>query len=232
MAQTGTEAGRKRAPAMSIEDRRLAIVSAALPLLVEHGGSVTTSQIAAAAGIAEGTVFRAFKDKRELFVECLRTTMRSEPQVAEIEAVDAALPLAERLIAGVGIVSGYQQRLWSMMEAIRASGIDFERADFVPKKDDGREATEAENHPEHGFHLISVALAGLFGAEKALLRVDPELAARLLLGLMFTNHMQNRHLGGASAVAELPELIDLFLHGTVRDENVRDDNTLGGRRDG
>ena len=48
---------------MSVEDRRAAIVEAALPLLIEHGANVTTSQIAAAAGIAEGTVFRAFGDK-------------------------------------------------------------------------------------------------------------------------------------------------------------------------
>ena len=39
------------------------IVDAALPLLLEHGEMVTTRQIADAAGIAEGTIFRAFADK-------------------------------------------------------------------------------------------------------------------------------------------------------------------------
>ncbi|MCU1430433.1 MAG: DNA-binding transcriptional regulator, AcrR family, partial [Actinomycetia bacterium] len=36
------------------------IVAATLPLLLEHGDRVTSRQIAEAAGIAEGTIFRAF----------------------------------------------------------------------------------------------------------------------------------------------------------------------------
>ena len=42
------------------------IVEATLPLLLEHGEMVTTRQIAEAAGIAEGTIFRVFADKDEL----------------------------------------------------------------------------------------------------------------------------------------------------------------------
>lgn len=48
---------------MSPEQRREMIVRAALPLVVEYGTSVTTAQIARAAGIGEGTIFRAFGDK-------------------------------------------------------------------------------------------------------------------------------------------------------------------------
>ena len=42
------------------------IIEAMLPLLLEHGEMVTTRQIAEAAGIAEGTIFRVFADKDEL----------------------------------------------------------------------------------------------------------------------------------------------------------------------
>ena len=59
-----------RAPAMSPEDRRTAIVEVTIPLLREHGAAVTTKQVAEAAGIAEGTVFRAFGTKDELVQAC------------------------------------------------------------------------------------------------------------------------------------------------------------------
>ena len=47
------------------------VVRAAIPLLVEIGPSVTTLQIARAAGISEPTIFRAFADKSEVLAACL-----------------------------------------------------------------------------------------------------------------------------------------------------------------
>ena len=49
-----------RAAPLSPDERRRAIVDAVLPLLIEHGRAVTTRQMAEAAGIAEGTIFRVF----------------------------------------------------------------------------------------------------------------------------------------------------------------------------
>ena len=62
------------------------IVAATLPLLLEHGELVTTRQIAEAAGIAEGTIFRVFADKDELHRRRRRgrrsTRRRSKPALA------------------------------------------------------------------------------------------------------------------------------------------------------
>src|SRR3954454_420457 len=57
-----------RATSMSPDDRRKAIVTALVPLLVERGGEVTTREIAQAAGIAEGTISGAFPDKKSLLM--------------------------------------------------------------------------------------------------------------------------------------------------------------------
>src|ERR1700709_646821 len=57
-----------RASSMSPDDRRKAIVTALVPLIVERGGEVTTREIAEAAGIAEGTIFRVFPDKKSLLL--------------------------------------------------------------------------------------------------------------------------------------------------------------------
>ena len=63
---------------MAPEARREMIVDAALPLILEHGERVTTRQIADAAGIAEGTIFRAFADKDDVIAAVVATGDRPD----------------------------------------------------------------------------------------------------------------------------------------------------------
>ncbi|MGW4214127.1 TetR/AcrR family transcriptional regulator [Lentzea sp. NPDC004789] len=195
------EPRRRRAPAMSPEDRREAIVQATLPLVVKAGANVTTSQIATAAGIAEGTVFRVFKDKAELLDAVIQRALLSDDEVAAISAIPADLPLEERLVAAVESVLGYLDRMWGVMGALRESG-------WQPSQDDH----EKHKGPPVGMQRISNAVAGIFG--DAEMRTTAEHAARLLLGFVFTNRLQGRGFGDTTV--EAPQLVELFLHGALK----------------
>src|SRR5690625_3684295 len=103
------------------------IVRAALPLLTEHGATVTTRQIAQAAGIAEGTMFRAFADKEELLVACVTEALRTDEVCARINDVSRSHDVATRLTeAGLLFVDHYD-RLGALMQAFTTSGYDADK---------------------------------------------------------------------------------------------------------
>src|SRR5438445_403839 len=112
---------------MSVEERREAIIAATIPLLLQRGDAVTTSQIANAAGIAEGTVFRAFRDKQDLLENCLRVALRSDAEVEQIVRISTSLRLTERVTAAVDVVGGYLDRVWPLIQALRSAGVEPER---------------------------------------------------------------------------------------------------------
>ncbi|MFF4624863.1 TetR/AcrR family transcriptional regulator [Nonomuraea jabiensis] len=116
------ETGRRRAPAMSPEQRREMIVRAALPLVVEYGTSVTTAQVARAAGIGEGTIFRAFGDKETLLAACMAEAARPDDTLAHVAAIALDMPLEERLIEAAEALRGYLARMGAVAGALAASG--------------------------------------------------------------------------------------------------------------
>lgn len=205
---------RRRAPAMSQDERRAAIVASTLPLLLEHGGNVSTSQIAAAAGIAEGTVFRAFKDKPDLLVACMKAGMNSDAEVAEIERIGHTGPLAQRLTDAVRAVTGYLDRIWTIGQAMRVAGVDQLE---MQKRMHGDDEKAREPGPPAELLRVSAAMSGLFDEAADGLRIDAERAVRMLLGFVVTNRMQSHGFG--TKVDDPAEIVDLFLHGVIDGED-------------
>jgi AcrR family transcriptional regulator len=73
------------------------IVDAVLPLLLEQGRGVTSRQLAEAAGVAEGTIFRAFGDKNSLIKAAVARYLDPEPLLTELGAIDPAEPLEQKI---------------------------------------------------------------------------------------------------------------------------------------
>ena len=82
---------------MTPDDRREALVDATIPLLHEHGRTVTTKQIADAAGVAEGTIFRVFDSKDDLVTAAVDKALDMEPFFADLESIDLDQDLRARL---------------------------------------------------------------------------------------------------------------------------------------
>jgi hypothetical protein len=81
----------------------------------------------------------------------------------------------------------------------------------------------ADNQPPKAIVRVVNAIAELFDAETDRLRVDPALAARLLLGVIFTNRMQGVGLG--EAIAAPADLIEFFLHGVLTTDSTATNST-------
>lgn len=98
------------------------IIDAATPLLLEHGQAVTTRQIAECAGIAEGTVFRAFGSKEELIRAAVAKQLDPEPFRRRLSAIDPALPLEERVHALVVLMRDRFTKVFTLMTALGTLG--------------------------------------------------------------------------------------------------------------
>ncbi|MGH3910416.1 MAG: TetR/AcrR family transcriptional regulator [Pseudonocardiaceae bacterium] len=206
-----TETRRRRAPAMSPQERRAAIVTATLPLLAEHGTAVTTGQVAAASGVAEGTVFRAFADKHELMWACLQAAFDPAAPVAALRRIPRDLPLAQRLLRAGAAVGEHWDRAMQIGHAVRSSCHN-------PPEATGHR-TLAD--PGEKLRALSEALAELLAPDAEDLRLSPERTAQIYLLAVTGDRMLRSRMAalGAPSPGDTDELIEIFLHGARRGEH-------------
>ncbi|NGO72657.1 TetR/AcrR family transcriptional regulator [Streptomyces boncukensis] len=192
---------RRRAPAMSPDQRRAMIVTAALPLVIEYGGAVTTAKIARAAGIGEGTIFRVFPDKDALLGACMDEAVRPDDTVAHLASIALDQPLAARLTEAAEVVRGYMDRIGDVAGALAAVGK-------LSRTPPGEEEPAPDR--EAGLAAPRSALAALFEPDREALRLSPErLADAFQMFLMSTGRP------GAPEPLSTRELVELFLHGAL-----------------
>ncbi|MFI7694087.1 TetR/AcrR family transcriptional regulator [Nonomuraea sp. NPDC049655] len=200
---------------MSPERRREMIVKAALPLVVEYGTSVTTAQVARAAGIGEGTIFRAFGDKEALLAACMAEALRPDDTLAHVSAISLDLPLADRLVEAAEALRGYLARMGAVAGALATTGgLRRPAPGGEPRPAPGGEprAAEGSGRPgsgrEESMAASREALAGLFEPERDRLRLAPERLAEAFQFLVMAAGRGPSPLGSE-------ELVDLFLNGAL-----------------
>jgi AcrR family transcriptional regulator len=169
------------------------IVEATLPLLLEHGEMVTTREIADAAGIAEGTIFRVFPDKDALIEAVLEAAFDVGPLERALAGIDPSLPFEDRLATAIVIL---QQRVVDIWRLVSSVGTKFHDKTRRPIAD-------------------SDALVTMFETHCHRLTVEPAIAARLLRALtMAATHPML--VGEPMAPSEIAQV---FLFGIATPES-------------
>jgi AcrR family transcriptional regulator len=184
-SSTRTRPGPRASP-LPPDERRRAIIAAVLPLLIEQGGAVTSRQMAEAAGVSEGTIFKVFADKDELVAAALETAIDPAPLERAIEAIDATEPFEDRLVRATELIQRRIVGIWRLVSQL-----------------------SAHHRPERRPLPDSPALAALLATEPDRLRVDPVDGARLLRALT----LACSHPMLAAQPRSAAEIVDLFLHG-------------------
>ena len=125
--RVGTGAGRKGARAVRRDERRAAILAAALEEFAARGFAATRlDDVARRAGVAKGTIYLHFRDKESLFQELVRAML--SPLVGTIEAAalrDLPIRAVVEMIVDLFVNEIYGTRRKDVIRLIVAEGSRF-----------------------------------------------------------------------------------------------------------
>jgi len=195
---------------MAPDDRRQAIVDVVVPLLLQHGDAVTTKQIAEAAGIAEGTIFRVFPDKAALLTAAAEDTMNPANGQAELQAALAGITdLRERVLVTTRRMHDRSEKVVAVMMALR--GVWLAQA-----SEGGRgHPTGPPQFVLDSHRALLDRLTEVFEPHRDELRVPPRTAALLLRTLV----LGARHPGAEhDEMLTCEDIADALIDG-IRDRS-------------
>jgi len=196
---------RERARPLSPEERRDRLIDTTLQLLREHGRAVTTRQIAQAAGVAEGTIFRVVESKEELVELAITRAFEPGALADRILEIDPGLPLRDRLVRLTSIL---QQRFRATFELMKKVGM-VRPADHVHDSPDAIAMRER----------MQALLESVVGVDEDRLSVPAGVFVHRLRLLTFAG--SHPHISdGALLTPE--EIVDTLLHGLLRHDEKRD----------
>ncbi len=193
-------------------ETRTRILNSAQRLFARQGyEGTTTRNLAQAAGVAEGTLFRHFANKKAILVEVVTQGW--------IEILTDLLTELSEMGSYKAVGQVMQRRMFKLRES-----ADLMRVCFM----------EAQFHPELRDRIQSEIIAKMTDVTEAFIQtgmdrgvyrnMDPKLVARVFLGLFTIAGFSNDTLldGDASpkATKEMAEgLADIFLNGVLAKED-------------
>lgn len=205
---------------MSPDDRRDAIVGAAIPLLRARGASVTTRELADAACVAEGTLFRVFPDKAALVRAAVERALDPTPVVAQLAGVERDLPVRIAIAKTTAILQDH---------AVGVASLVAVSHELFASLGDRTATPHGHSHPghahrpgwaDHPIEIVVRAVTGVLDPHADQLRLEPALCARMLVSFVLTI---NRPLGpGPRPVLGPHDLATLFCDGAVHPTTSED----------
>ena len=194
----------RRASPMAPDDRRAAILAAAVPLLRDRGTAVTTRELAEAACVAEGTLFRVFPDKEALICAAVEQALDPTPVTALLAGIDTELDLREMLVQAVAVVQSHSDDVAVLLS------VSHERSGGMPGHGGHGPRSRPGHHP---VEMVVRAVAGLLHPHRERLRLAPDVCARMLVGIVIAT---TRPLTSGAVPALTPrQIVDLFLDGAL-----------------
>ena len=190
-----------RAAPLPPGERRAAIIAAAVPLVCDHGAAVTTREIAEAAGIAEGTIFRVFPDKDAVINAVVEQRAGPGPVRRRTARHRPVRFLEQVLTQAVDAMRRRLESVWQIMWMLRLAGPPGNGQDeskFAPAaRPDMAAANQATGRPAAA-------------APRPASRLPPIEAARMFRLVTFSSAHPAITDG---QMLSTPDIVDLLLHG-------------------
>lgn len=167
---------------------------------MEYGLQISTKQIATAAGVAEGTIFRSFPTKQDLIAEAIADAFDATVTIGKIAALPAGQSLTERISALILLAIDRMHQLRALHPLLQQPGLAT----------DGPQCP-VNRHRESRTAMVAAIAASLADYADEL-RISPSAAGSAVTAYSFAFI----HFDG-DPVGPPADLASLLLHGIAKD---------------
>lgn len=197
----------RRATPLDREARRRSIIEAVTPLLVSRGAGVTTRELAEAAGVAEGTLFSVFDDKRSLLLAAIEERLDPQPLRGSLARLERLPTLEAKLL-------GAAKELLPRLDEVHGLGVALHAVAGC----DRQHSFKGPSYMRDWSVEVAGAVRDLLEPHAAELRVKPGQFAKVFTSLLFASRLP--HMTAEDRLTP-EELVGFCLRGALAPERER-----------